>query len=668
MSTRAALAVSLLLAAGLAFADGPADNIPEQVRRIPPVGIVTELRSGRDQLGKAIDDLRTTLARQPDLIVLLPDIEVYHKAVDWALRYDEFYDGKDFDAARKLLAEGRERVKQLANGKPAWTTQTGLVVRGYRSKIDDSVQPYGLVIPESWSPTSPRKFRLDLWWHGRGEKLTELSFIQQRETQKGDFTPADTIVLHPYGRYCNANKFAGEVDTFEAMDAVKKHYKIDEDRIVARGFSMGGAACWQFATHFPSVWCAAAPGAGFAETADFLKVFQNEKVQPTEWEKKLWHMYDATDYAGNLFNLPTVAYSGEIDKQKQAADMMAKAMKAEGLDLIHLIGPGTAHKYHPETKKELSKQIDALAAKGRPAAPERVKFTTYTLAYNHSYWLTVNGLEKHWERADVDADLNGQVTTRNVRSFSVAGLPIRRFQTRFKKRNIDGQEVEPIGELALDGTWSCFFRKVHGKWESVPPDKDSDKSLTGHLKRHGLQGPIDDAFMDRFLMVRPTGAPRNEKVGEWAKAELDRAVKEWRSQFRGDAPVKDDTAVTDADIAGSNLILWGDPASNKLLGRIADKLPIPWDNVGVRFGPQIWGSENHVVLMIYPNPLNPKKYVVLNSGFTFREYDYQSNARQVPKLPDWAIVDVNTPPSSRWPGKVVQAGFFDEKWEWYMMR
>ena len=45
-----------------------------------------------------------------------------------------------------------------------------------------------------------------------------------------------------------------------------------------RGFSMGGAACWQFAVHYPSIWVAAAPGAGFSETADFLKVFQNESV------------------------------------------------------------------------------------------------------------------------------------------------------------------------------------------------------------------------------------------------------------------------------------------------------------------------------------------------------------------------------------------------------
>jgi hypothetical protein len=664
---RTAVMLGTVLLAAVAMADGPSDNIAEKVRPIPPKGIAVpddvraELRSGCDELAKVIDGLRTTLKSKPELLALLPDVEIFHKAVDWPLRYDEFYETKEFAIARRMLANGHDRAAKLAAGDPKWTRQTGLVVRGYRSKIDGSVQPYGLSLPASCTPESPKKYRLDVWWHGRGEKLTELSFINERQTKVGEFAPLETIVLYPYGRYCNANKFAGEVDTFEALDHVKQHYKIDENRIVARGFSMGGAACWQFATHFPSVWCAANPGAGFAESAEFLNVFQNEKVQPPEWEKTLWHWYDATDYAGNLFNLPTVAYSGEIDKQKQAADIMAKAMKAEGLDLVHLIGPGTAHKYHPETKKEVAAKIDALAAKGRAAAPQRVKFTTFTLTYNKSFWLTVDGLESHWKRADVDAQMNGVVATRNVNAFTIY-LPYWQGITRSDTWTIDGQSVD-TPKLGGDAPWSFSFHKRHGKWQVGRPQ--DDKSL---VKHHGLQGPIDDAFMDRFLMVRPTGSPLNEKVGAWANSEMNHAIKAWRNQFRGEAPVKDDTAVTDDDIRECNLILWGDPSSNKFLARVQEKLPIPWESIGIRFGPQIWAGENHLAIYIYPNPLNPNKYVVLNSGFTFREYDYLNNARQTPKLPDWAIVDVNTPPSTRWPGKVVQAGFFDEKWQWYMMR
>jgi hypothetical protein len=51
------------------------------------------------------------------------------------------------------------------------------------------------------------------------------------------------------------------------------------------------------------------------------------------------------------------------------------------------------------------------------------------------------------------------------------------------------------------------------------------------------------------------------------------------------------------------------------------------------------------------------------SGFTFREYDYLNNAWQVPKLADLAVVDITVPASSRWPGKIIAAGFFGERWE-----
>src|SRR5213075_497715 len=108
---------------------------------------------------------------------------------------------------------------------------------------------------------------------------------------------------------------------------------------------------------------------------------------------------------------------------------------------------------------------------------------------------------------------------------------------------------------------------------------------------------------------------------------------------------------------------WGDPSSNKVLAKIADKLPIQWTADGVQVGDRKFPSGTHVPVLIYPNPLNPRRYVVLNSGFTFREFDYLNNARQVPKLPDWAIVDIAAPVSTRAPGGIANAGFFGEQWE-----
>src|SRR5439155_25764944 len=108
---------------------------------------------------------------------------------------------------------------------------------------------------------------------------------------------------------------------------------------------------------------------------------------------------------------------------------------------------------------------------------------------------------------------------------------------------------------------------------------------------------------------------------------------------------------------------WGDPSSNKLLARIADKLPIRWSAESIQVGKDTYPAASHVPVLIYPNPLNPMRYVVLNSSFTFREYDYLTNARQTPRLPDYAVVAITVPESSRAPGGIETAGFFDEQWE-----
>ncbi len=663
------IGLACTVAATLALADGSSDNLPDKVRRIPPPGIKiadpdrAELESGVAELGKEIEGLRGEMKPKSALLELLPDVQIYHKAVDWALRYDEFYKTNEAHAARDLLRRGMERARALREGTARWTTATGLVVRGYVSRIDGSVQPYGLVVPASYHAPTAHKFRLDFWFHGRGEQLTELAFINERQKSPGEFTPADTFVLHLYGRYCNANKFAGEVDLFEALEEVRRQYPLDENRLVVRGFSMGGAACWQFAVHYAGLWAAAAPGAGFSETADFLNVFQNEPLHPAWYEQKLWHLYDCTDYAVNLFNCPTVAYSGEIDKQKQTADMMAKAMKAEGIELTHVIGPQTAHKYHSDSKVEINQRIDSIAAKGRDPVPTKVRFTTWTLRYNRMRWVVVDGLEQHWERARVDAELDQhehavRATTKNVSAFSFSMAPglCPLDPTRRPKVTLDGQTVESP-PISSDRSWTAHFRKRGAKWATVQSPADD-----GLRKRHGLQGPLDDAFMDSFLMVRPTGSPMNAKVCAWTSAEMNHAIDHWRRQFRGEAPAKNDTDITDDDIASSNLVLWGDPSSNKLLARVAHKLPFPWDAQSLRVGKSTYAADHHVPVLIYPNPLNPKRYIVLNSGFTFREYDYLNNARQVPKLPDWTIVEINEPASSRTPGGIASAGFFDEQW------
>lgn len=631
------------------------------IKQIPPAGIPVsasdqdELKAGLQRLRAKVDKLRGN--------PLLPDVLIYHEAVRYALEYNEFFKADEITKAKALLLHGEQRAQLLAEGKAPWTTATGLVVRGYVSKIDKSVQPYGVVVPPSFTPNTLHRWRLDTWFHGRGETLSEVNFLADRESKPGEFTPRDTIVLHLYGRFCNANKFAGEVDLFEALESVKRQYNIDENRISVRGFSMGGAATWQFGTHYAGLWAAVAPGAGFAESAQYLKLNLTGENAPPWWEQKLFHLYDATDYAANLFNTSTLAYNGEIDPQQQAADMMERAMAEEGIRLRRIVGPKTGHSYHADAKVEIDRILDAIIERGRDPYPRNIRFTTWTLAYNRMKWVIIDGLGKHWERARVSAEIENhnavKVETVNVTAFTlemgaggcplnIAGKPV---------INIDGQKLTVNGPLS-DRSWQVHFRKTGNQWAVA-----ESAFAPGLHKRPGLQGPVDDAFLDSFIFVTPTGAPLVPSLGQWVASEQKRAISEWRRQFRGEAIVRTDAEITDAEIAASNLILWGDPGSNKILARIADKLPVKWTADGIIAGKQRYPAANHIAILIYPNPLNPNKYIVLNSGFTFREAEYLSNARQTPKLPDYAIVDITTPPDYRFPGKIVLAGFFNEAWE-----
>src|SRR5688572_13251088 len=136
--------IASLILASLAFAQPSAS--PPPPKRIPIPGITltdnerAELTTGAAKLRQDLDALAKELAGNAPLLALLPDVEIFHKAVDWALRYDEFMAPKEIAYARTLLVKAHERAAQLRNKQTPWLSATGLILRGYRSKLDGSVQ------------------------------------------------------------------------------------------------------------------------------------------------------------------------------------------------------------------------------------------------------------------------------------------------------------------------------------------------------------------------------------------------------------------------------------------------------------------------------------------------------------------------------------------------
>ncbi len=344
-------------------------------------------------------------------------------------------------------------------------------------------------------------------------------------------------------------------------------------------------------------------------------MFQKETLKPTWYEQKLWRLYDCDLYATNLHQCPTVAYSGEIDSQKQAADVMEEALARVDIRLAHIIGPGTKHAYHPDSKVIVERKLDRLADSARDRSPREVHFATYTLRYNRMNWLTVDALDQHWEKALVRANVSDPhklfIALSNVSAFTIdmpAGTcPLEPLggEVRLSIGDIDQPRDQEFFEIDVPGPLSDQSWKVQAHW-------DGDAWKLGPLpsddlrKKPGLQGPIDDAFMDSFVFVKPSGQCREEKVQKWVDSEFDRAVEHWRRQFRGEARVKADTEISDEDIANSNLVLWGDPQSNAIFKKIADKLPISWDEKAIHVGDRTYTGRPPRPDRDLPEPAEPR--------------------------------------------------------------
>lgn len=681
------------------LADGPADNRSDSVRPIPPPGREVPkdkqatLKNGcfeiRDRWQKLIDKQQAVVTSTPnkwakqnqqqrltELKTLTPEVLVFPRAIELALELNQFYKPQEIESAQQLLDEARARIER-ANEDTSWNHVVGLIngslqqllVGGYQSRIDQSFQPYAVVVPAGFTAGDSRPRRLDLWFHGRGETLSEVNFLQKGRSNAGEFTPADTFVLHPYGRYSNAFKFAGEIDVLESLQYLESRLPVDSDRIAVRGFSMGGAGCWQFATHYADRFFAANPGAGFSETPEFLKSFQGEDVSASpDFQRTLWQWYDCPPWSRNLIHCPTVAYSGEIDRQKQAADVMEVSLAKHAIDLLHIIGPQTAHKLHADSKIEIENRLAHLARTTSSATPTSIDFTTCFLRYHRMHWIDVRGLKKQWSLANVQATLNANDQTINIQTNGNAtGLRLDFTAGQWPgslpatpRITIDGQVIQPEARVASDRSFFCEIHVQSGVWQVVR--NAENRSSPTLAKRPGLQGPIDDAFMDSFLFVAPS-TTSGDAADRWATDEFNHAKVHWRKHFRGDIQSKLDNKLTPDEIEDHHLVAFGDPDSNTLIARLQDELPILWTENEIQVGDQKFDRKTHTVAFIYPNPLNSNRYLVVNSGFTFREYDYLNNARQTPKLPDWAVFNLNEPVSPRSPGKIVAAGFFNEQWQ-----
>ncbi|MGH7224543.1 MAG: hypothetical protein ACRELF_15060, partial [Gemmataceae bacterium] len=581
----------------------------------PSAEILKKIKERKNKLETALKRFRQQSIHDP----ILADIEVYDKAAVWISEHNEFYKAEYGEWTIEALERGLIRVGQRLDAETPWYNHTGSpVIHGYRSRIDGSVQPYAVTLPADYGKEL-KKWRLEVVLHGRNSGLTEVSFLHDHNGDKPAPKDLDYIRLDVYGRGNNAYRWAGERDVIEAVEhfltlerKLKRDALFDPKRSVLRGFSMGGAGTWHLGLHHPDEWCVISPGAGFTTTRGYIKSLP-DKLPP--YQEACLHIYDAVDYAENAFNVPVVAYGGEKDPQLRAARNIEERLKKFNIAMKLLVAPKLAHQFPAEWKKKMAEARSEFTAKGREEYPPRVRFATYTAKYPSCYWVYIGGLQRHYERASVDAehtDDGFKVKTRNVRVLRFSMPPGSTRQPIAVQ--IDGQRLEVVPYLPAASSTSLFvyLERRGERWHSVLPEKIETDRIRKPQKVEGQQGPIDDAFTSPFLCVRGSGVPWHEATDDYAKANLERFRKEWSKYFRGELPVKDDAEVEAKDLISRHLILFGDPSSNSLIAQVLDGLPFTWTKDKITWDGKDYAANEHVPVLIYPSPLSTLHYVVLN--------------------------------------------------------
>jgi hypothetical protein len=274
-------------------------------------------------------------------------------------------------------------------------------------------------------------------------------------------------------------------------------------------------------------------------------------------------------------------------------------------------------------------------------------------------------LDETYAKAIIDAKYSGG-------SFDVKTTNIRRFEVR-----PTGTQAEEATSITIDGQkLKCepyvsgyLFEKRDGKWVAVKwLDYLASTNKTFPPDKHGRYvGPIDDAFRSAFQVVKPTGDGFYTTTDKYAAAAVEQFAGLWDRYFRGSLPVEPPEKVDLYQRFGEpHIVLFGDPQSNPLIAKVLPKLPITWTKEKLIVNGVEYSPKTHLPVLIYPCPTTPSssRYVVINSGHTFKEADLKgTNALLYPRLGDWAVIKPT--PTDKDPAayEVVAAGLFDENWQ-----
>jgi predicted esterase len=576
---------------------------------------------------------------------------------------------RDFKPQSEAWRQRAQRYLALAaQGKDPMLSERGkLVMRGYRSAASEVLQGYGIYVPASYDPA--RSYPMMIALHGGsangnlflGVVLGNNMNWKEYPIHLWDDFPArvapDFIVVAPDGFGQVMWRFMGEQDVLDVLDDVKKHYHLDEDRVVLSGLSNGGVGAYNMgmrhASRFSVVQAIAGAPSWLQYAGGQIPQAQRLAMEPLS----------GMQLAENCVNTDFRYYHGHLD----GGPMKPAFVEAFGA-LVRKLGLPAKERWFDAGHDLLylvhrhGKVFDDLANIRRPHRPSEVRVVTGDYRAARQHWVQVTRIDRFPELARVKAVATQDrivVDTTNTLAFS---LDLREAPVADGAQVsvvVDGKPVckgsraqlTDVLKLARDDATQAFH---------VGAPSEDPKRLD---KKPGSSGPITDAYYDAVAHVYGTADPAATAALKNAAERGAQGSTLWLWRLK--QPVVADTDVTDALMRSHHLVLYGTPGSNRVLERIASQLPIRIEKSAVVLGARRFEGAGVGVKFIYPNPLAPGRYVIVQAAPTTKAVIAGLNTPDF--LPDYVVYDARATASrarlvferGRMPPAM---GYFDRHW------
>ncbi len=529
-------------------------------------------------------------------------------------------------------------------------------VEFYKSTMDGKRRPYGICATGDSDHAKPLIVHLQ---PGLSETVHNASRAFQQIERVIDIARRNNIeciAIRPTGRGPGSLfQNYGEVDALEAIEDVCAKHAVDRNRITLFGHSMGGAAVFYMVSHYPDRFAGAVPMSGYCDYRLWRKPGGYTFHMPP-WEEPSWQARSAALLVDNFQHTPVWIMHGAWDRgvgsgvSVEHSRQMHGRLMENGFSTRYTEVPQAGHHFLDDQLFESA--VLWMLDQKKQLAPQHVRFSTYSLRHNNSYWVAIEQFQQYGKVASVDANITDSnvivVQTTNVRMLLLGPIA----ECTSATVQLAGQAISKV-DLTRRQIFVCDNT---GHWKLG--------QFGIHMqKHHGCAGPIGDVFHEKTILVSgSTGTHEENHFTLMAAYNLRNQFRKTngglhRGGIQGEnsviLPYALDTELSDEEIRTNNLLLFGTPATHRLVKRFEDSLPLEFGSESVKLGGKTFQGDQVTVFAIFPHPQNNGRYVAVHGGVTPDATTFGSHLN-VLLLPDYIVYDGP---------KVLDWGFFNNQWK-----